>query len=387
MSLKRFQLDQKYTALQHQHLDRHTQVIEQGVTPLVQRHGKSLINFSSNDYLGLASHPALKQATVDYLRLHSLGAGAAHLVTGHHAIHEQLEQRLAQVTGYPKAMLFSTGYMANLGVIDALMGQLIDSKSGIVYQDRLNHASLLDGARLAGVKLRRYPHLDVAQLNEWLNHDCTEQKLIVTDQIFSMDGTEAPLLDLIKTAEQHQAALMIDDAHGFGLRDFARPPLPAVDVYMGTLGKAIGTFGAFVAGSELLIDYLKSRARPFVYTTATPPLIAAATLAALDVIKQESWRRAKLQQHIGRLRTALIEQGWQLLPSQSAIQPIIVGSAENALALSKKLLEQGLLVSAIRPPTVPRGTSRLRITLSAAHTDEHLSQLISALAVHQASFR
>lgn len=383
MSLEHFQLQQKYAELQRQHLDRHTQVIDQGVTPLIQRNGNTLINFSSNDYLGLASHPTVKQAAAQYLKQHGIGAGAAHLVTGHHAIHEQLEQRLAQITGYPKAMLFSTGYMANLGVIDALMGDLNSNKSGIIYQDRLNHASLLDGARLAGVKLRRYPHLDVSQLTEWLSQDATAQKLIVTDQIFSMDGTEAPLPDLIKTAEKHQAALMIDDAHGFGLRDFVNTPLPQVDIYIGTLGKAIGTFGAFVAGSELLINYLKSRARSFIFTTATPPLIAAATLAALDVIEQEPWRQVKLLQHIDRLRTALTQQGWNLLPSQSAIQPIIVGSAEAALALSHKLLEQGLLVSAIRPPTVPRGTSRLRITLSAAHSDEMVDQLITALTIHQ----
>ncbi|RYY80877.1 MAG: 8-amino-7-oxononanoate synthase [Moraxellaceae bacterium] len=387
MSLAQFQLAQKYAELQAQFLDRHTHPIDQGVTPLIQRNGQTLINFSSNDYLGLAGHSALKDAAIDYLKIHGIGAGAAHLVTGHQAIHEQLEQRLAQVTGYPKAMLFSTGYMANLGVIDALMGHLSDSRDGIVYQDRLNHASLLDGARLAGAKLRRYPHLDVGQLNEWLRQDSTTQKLIVTDQIFSMDGSEVPLHDLIKTAEQHQAALMIDDAHGFGLRHFSNSPLPRVDIYMATLGKAIGTFGAFVAGSELLINYLTSRARTFIFTTATPPLIAASTLAALDVIEQEPWRQVKLQQHIDRLRTALTEQGWQLLPSQSAIQPIIVGSAENALALSKKLLEQGLLVSAIRPPTVPRGTSRLRITLSAAHSDEMVEQLIKALMVHQPLFR
>lgn len=384
MSLASFQLAQKYAELQRRHVDRHTHSIAHGVTPLIQRHGKTLINFSSNDYLGLADHPALKNAAIDYLKTHSIGAGAAHLVTGHHAIHEQLEQRLAQVTGYPKAMLFSTGYMANMGVIDALMGHLSNNKDGIIYQDRLNHASLLDGARLAGAKLRRYAHLDTAQLQQWLSIDQAAQKLIVTDQIFSMDGTQAPLNDLIKIAEQHQAALMIDDAHGFGVRGAA---LPAVDIYMATLGKAIGTYGAFVAGSELLIDYLKSRARTFIFTTATPPLIAAATLAALDIVEQESWRQVKLKQHIHRLRTALIEQGWNLLPSQSAIQPIIIGSAEDALQLSQKLLVQGLLVSAIRPPTVPRGTSRLRITLSAAHSDEHIEQLISGLAIHQADFR
>lgn len=377
MSLSHFELEQKYAALQAQHLDRHTRSIEHGVCPLVIRDGKTLINFSSNDYLGLASHSALKDAAVDYLKQHGIGAGAAHLVTGHHAIHDQLEQRLAQVTGYPAAMLFSSGYMANMGVIDALM----DHKSGIVYQDRLNHASLLDGSRLSGTKLRRYPHLDTHTLNEWLATDDAPQKLIVTDQVFSMDGTEAPLNQLIQLANTHQAGLMIDDAHGFGVRSISlkNQPLPKVDVYMATLGKAIGTYGAFVAGSQVLIDYLKSRARTFIFTTATPPLIAASTLAALDVIEQEPWRQVKLQQHIQTLRSALQQQGWQLMDSQSAIQPIIIGQAEDALALSQALLEQGLLVSAIRPPTVPQGTSRLRITLSAAHSDEMMQQLIRAL--------
>lgn len=373
MPLNPFDLASKYASLQAQFLDRHTHTIERGVTPYVWRNGQQLVNFCSNDYLGLAEHPALKQAAQDYLAQHGFGAGAAHLVTGHHAIHDQLEQRLADVSGYPSAMLFSTGYMANMGVIDALM----DSKDGTVYQDRLNHASLLDGARLASVKLKRYPHLDVAKLAEWLTEDQTAQKLIVTDQIFSMDGTEAPLTELIATASQHQAALMIDDAHGFGLRP---QPLPQVDIYMATLGKAIGSFGAFVAGSELLINYLKSRARTFIFTTATPPMIAAATLAALDVIQAEPWRQHTLQAHIQHLRVALQQQGWQLTESQSAIQPIIIGKAEDALALSQQLLQQGLLVSAIRPPTVPPNSSRLRITLSAAHTIDHIDQLIDALA-------
>jgi 8-amino-7-oxononanoate synthase len=373
MTLNAFDLAAKYASLQAQYLDRHTHIVEQGVTPYVWRQGKQLVNFCSNDYLGLAEHPALKQAAQDYLIQHGFGAGAAHLVTGHHAIHEQLEQRLAQLSGYPKAMLFSTGYMANMGVIDALM----DSKEGVVYQDRLNHASLLDGARLAGVKLRRYPHLDVSKLGEWLAEDTATQKLIVTDQIFSMDGTEAPLNALIATASRHNAALMIDDAHGFGLRN---QPLPQVDIYMATLGKALGSFGAFVAGSELLINYLKSRARTFIFTTATPPVIAAATLAALDVMQTEPWRQQTLQSHIQYLRNALQQQGWQLTDSQSAIQPIIIGKAEDALALSQQLLQQGLLVSAIRPPTVPPNSSRLRITLSAAHTTEHIDRLIAALA-------
>lgn len=372
MTLNAFDLAAKYASLQAQYLDRHTHIVEQGVTPYVWRQGKQLVNFCSNDYLGLAEHAALKQAAQNYLIQHGFGAGAAHLVTGHHAIHEQLEHRLAQLSGYPKAMLFSTGYMANMGVIDALM----DSKEGVVYQDRLNHASLLDGARLAGVKLRRYPHLDVSKLGEWLAEDQIAQKMVVTDQIFSMDGTEAPLNTLIATSSRHNAALMIDDAHGFGLRS---QPLPQVDIYMATLGKAIGSFGAFVAGSELLIDYLKSRARTFIFTTATPPVIAAATLAALDVMQAEPWRQQTLQSHIQYLRNALQQQGWQLTDSQSAIQPIIIGKAEDALALSQQLLQQGLLVSAIRPPTVPPNSSRLRITLSAAHTTAHIDRLIAAL--------
>jgi 8-amino-7-oxononanoate synthase len=221
------------------------------------------------------------------------------------------------------------------------------------------------------------PHcLDTRTLNEWLTTDDAPQKLIVTDQVFSMDGTEAPLNQLIQLAETHQTGLMIDDAHGFGVRSTA---LPNVDVYMATLGKAIGTYGAFVAGSQILIDYLKSRARTFIFTTATPPLIAASTLAALDVIEQEPWRQVKLQQHIQTLRSALQQQGWQLMDSQSAIQPIIIGQAEDALAVSQALLEQGLLVSAIRPPTVPQGTSRLRITLSAAHSDEMVARLVDVL--------
>ncbi len=379
MSLHRFELTKKYAELQAQHLDRHTHVVEQGVTPYIWRNCKQLLNFSSNDYLGLAGHPALKQAAQDYLAQHGFGAGAAHLITGHHAIHDQLEQRLAELSGYPKAMLFSTGYMANMGVIDALM----DNKDGIVYQDRLNHASLLDGARLAGVKLKRYPHLDIHKLSDWLAQDQVSQQLIVTDQIFSMDGTEALLDDLIRLASQNNAGLMIDDAHGFGLRP---SPLPQVDIYMATLGKAIGSFGAFVAGSELLINYLKSKARPFIFTTATPPVIAAATLAALDVIGQEPWRQSKLQAHIQQLRSALQAQGWQLTDSLSAIQPIIVGKAEHALAISKVLVEQGILVSAIRPPTVPPNTSRLRITLSAAHSTEHVDHLVQALASISATF-
>jgi len=371
MTLEAFNLATQLASLAEQSLKRSPRALSHGVTPKIWRAGKEYLNFSSNDYLGLASHYALRDAIVETLNQHGVGAGAAHLITGHTELHERLEQRLAQVSGYPRALLFSTGYMANMGVLDALL-----TPKSTLYQDKLNHASLIDGARLSGANHRRYPHQDLEALERWLETDSSALKLIATDQVFSMDGTEADLSKLRVLAEKYQAALMIDDAHGFGVR---AEPLPIVDVYMATLGKAIGTFGAFVAGSEELIEYLQSRARTFCFTTATPPILAAATLAALDVIEAETWRRERLAGHVLRLRAALQAQGWQLTESQTAIQPIVVGSAEQALALSKKLEEQGILAVAIRPPTVPVGTSRLRVTLSAAHSDEDVGRLIEVL--------
>lgn len=371
MTLEAFNLAAQLASLTEQSLKRSPRALSHGVTPKIWRDGKEYLNFSSNDYLGLASHYALRDAIVEILNQHGVGAGAAHLVTGHTELHEQLEQRLAQVSGYPRALLFSTGYMANMGVLDALL-----TPKSTLYQDKLNHASLIDGARLSGAIHRRYPHQDLEALERWLEADQSELKLIATDQIFSMDGTEANLPQLRLLAEKYQTALMIDDAHGFGVR---AEPLPQVDVYMATLGKAIGTFGAFVAGSDELIEFLQSRARTFCFTTATPPILAAATLAALDVIEAETWRRERLAQHVVRLRAALQAQGWQFTESQTAIQPIIVGSAEQALALSKKLEAQGILAVAIRPPTVPVGTSRLRVTLSAAHSEEDVGRLIEVL--------
>ncbi|AXI03443.1 aminotransferase class I/II-fold pyridoxal phosphate-dependent enzyme [Aquirhabdus parva] len=371
MTLNAFNLSEQLASLQAQSLKRTPRALSHGVTPCIWRGGKEFLNFSSNDYLGIADHYALRDAVVETLNQHGIGAGAAHLITGHTELHEQLELRLALMSGYPRALLFSTGYMANMGVLDALL-----TPKSTVYQDKLNHASLIDGARLVGAVHRRYPHQDLVVLEHWLASDTSPLKLIATDQVFSMDGTEAQLEPLRHLADQYQAALMIDDAHGFAVR---ATPLPKVDVYMATLGKAVGTFGAFVAGSDELIEFLQSRARTFCFTTATPPLLAAATLAALDVIESESWRRTKLAAHIVRLRTALIEQGWLLTDSQTAIQPIIIGAADRALAISKWLEEQGVLAVAIRPPTVPVGTSRLRITLSAAHLDEDVERLIECL--------
>ena len=283
MTLAAFNLSEQLAALQEQSLKRTPRALSHGVTPKIWRDGKAYLNFSSNDYLGLASHYALRDVVSETLNQHGIGAGAAHLITGHTDLHERLEQRLAQVSGYPRALLFSTGYMANIGVLDALL-----MPKSTIYQDKLNHASLIDGARISGATHRRYPHQDLATLERWLETDQSELKLIATDQVFSMDGTEANLPELRLLAEKYHAALMIDDAHGFGVRD---EPLPKVDVYMATLGKAVGTFGAFVAGSDELIEFLQSRARTFCFTTATPPILAAATLAALDVIESETWRR------------------------------------------------------------------------------------------------
>jgi 8-amino-7-oxononanoate synthase len=379
MSLAHFSLAENLAKLRDQHLLRINRAVERGVTPFAWRNGRQFVNFSSNDYLGLAEHPTLTDAVHAYLKDHGVGAGAAHLVTGHTSLHEQLEQRLAALSGYPRALLFSSGFAANLGVMDALLGH-----NDLVYQDRLNHASLLDGARLSGAKLRRYAHLDMHMLERMLAQDVDAQpnarRLIATDQVFSMDGTQAPLAELRTLAERYQAALMIDDAHGFGLR---AAPLPAVDIYMATLGKAVGSYGAFVAGSHDLIDYLTSKARSFCFSTASPPLLAAATLAALDVIEQQPERRATLQSHIAQLRAGLIAQGWQVLPSETAIQPIVLGDAAQALALSAYLEDQGFLAVAIRPPTVPHGTSRLRITLSAAHESQQIDDLLAALLCYR----
>ncbi len=373
MTLAAFNLVDQLAALHVQSLKRTPRALSHGVTPTTWRGGKAYLNFSSNDYLGLTNHPALRDAVFESLNQHGVGAGAAHLITGHTDLHERLEQRLAQVSGYPRALLFSTGYMANIGVLGALL-----TPKSTLYQDKLNHASLIDGAQMCGAIHRRYPHQDLATLERLLKSDQSALKLIATDQVFSMDGTEANLTELRLLAEKYNTALMIDDAHGFGMRAEA---LPKVDIYMATLGKAVGTFGAFVAGSSDLIEFLQSRARTFCFTTATPPILAAATLAALDVIESETWRRERLASHVVRLRTALLGQGWQITASQTAIQPIIIGSAEKTLALSKQLEVQGILAVAIRPPTVAKGTSRLRITLSAAHSDQDVERLIEVLGV------
>ncbi|WP_404831056.1 8-amino-7-oxononanoate synthase [Endozoicomonas euniceicola] len=350
--------------------------------PEVVIKGKKYLAFCNNDYLGLANHPeviaSLKKATADY----GVGGGASHLVVGHSRAHHQLEEALAEFTGRDRVLLFSNGYMANLGVISALL-----NKRDAVFQDRLNHASLLDAGQLSGARFQRYLHNDVENLATRLERTEARRRLIVTDGVFSMDGDVAPLPELVQLAKQQNAWLMVDDAHGFGclgkmgggVAEFFDLPQDDLPVLVGTLGKAFGTAGAFVAGSEALIETLIQFARTYIYTTSMPPAVAAATQTSLKLLREESWRRDHLQALIQCFRKGCAQLGLQLMDSASPIQPIMVGSASNAMALSDALAQQGILVTAIRPPTVPRGTSRLRITFSAAHSKEHVEQLLTAL--------
>lgn len=350
----------------------------QQVRPLVD--GRRLLAFCSNDYLGLANHPDLIDALADGARRYGVGSGAAHLVSGHSEAHEMLEAALAAFTGRPRALLFSTGYMANLGVLSALAGP-----GDRILADRLNHASLVDGARLSGAQLRRYPHRDMARLRALAGRGGAG--LIVTDGVFSMDGDLAPLPELVDLAATADALLVVDDAHGLGVlgpagegtrAHFGLSP-EAVPVLIGTLGKAVGTSGAFVAGDADWIELLIQRARPYIYTTALPPALAWATLTALDLVRREHWRRERLAALIARFRAGAQALGLPLADSLTPIQPILAGDAATALAWSQALEAEGILVTAIRPPTVPVGSARLRVTFSAGHTDEDVDRLLVAL--------
>ncbi|WP_227369368.1 8-amino-7-oxononanoate synthase [Halomonas sp. M20] len=341
------------------------------------------LDFAGNDYLGLARDPRLAEAAAIGARHHGAGARASQLVSGHLEIHRHLEARLAALVGRPRALLFTSGYLANLGVLQALC----DGTTAI-FQDRLNHASLLDGARLAGAPSRRFHHGDLDDLACLLERtDPATPRLVVSDGVFSMDGDIADVAGLVGLCRRHDAWLMVDDAHGLGVlgahgdgcvgRAHASDEVP---VLMGTLGKALGSAGAFVAGSELLIEHLLQFARPCIYTTAEPPGVSAATLAALDILEQEPERRARLHAHIARFRTGAEALGLRLLPSTTPIQPLLLGDNARTLHWAEALRARGLLVGAIRPPTVPRGQARLRITLSAAHETSQIDRLLDALA-------
>lgn len=346
--------------------------------------GRELRNFCGNDYLGLSAHPALREAATECMRRFGLGAGAAHLVTGHSHEHHALEEELAAFTHRERALLCSTGYMANLGAVSAFA-----AAHELVLADRLSHASLLDGARLSGARLRRYAHADAAGAERLLVAAARARPaaLILTDGVFSMDGDIAPLAALASLARRHGVGLLVDDAHGIGVLGASgggaleAAGLSASDVplLIGTLGKACGTFGAFVAGDAAVIDYLMQRARSYIYTTALPPAVAAASRAALRVVQSESWRRERLRAHVTRWRAAAAALELPLLPSTTAIQPLIVGDSAAAMALSEALMARGFWVAAIRPPTVAPGSARLRITLSAAHRERDIDELAETL--------
>ncbi len=343
--------------------------------------GEPLLSFASNDYLGLANHPeliaAFKAASVEA----SVGGGASHLITGHHQFHHQAEQSLADFIGLPAGLLFSTGYMANMGIVAALMG-----RDDAIFADKLNHASLNDAALLSRATLHRYAHQDLAQLEKLLKQSTSNRKLVVVDAVFSMDGDFAPVPELLVLCEQYDAYLLLDDAHGFGvlgkqgrgILDYFNVQSSRV-IYMATLGKAAGVAGAFVGADATIIDYLIQSAKTYIYTTASPPALAAALVKSVEVMRTDAKRHQHLQSLIHLFKSELKLKKWQLMPSITAIQPVLVGSNQAALNLSQFLLARGILVPAIRPPTVPKDTSRLRVSISAAHSVEDVRQLINAL--------
>ncbi|MFT4171430.1 MAG: 8-amino-7-oxononanoate synthase [Rhodocyclaceae bacterium] len=355
--------------------------------PLATIDGRTMLAFASNDYLGLAGDAALAAAARDGATRWGVGAGASHLVSGHTDAHEQLERRLAAFVGMDAALSFSTGYMANIAVMPALL-----SRGDEIFADRLNHASLIDGAQLARATLRRYAHGDMDALAQRLANSDAPRKLIVTDSVFSMDGDVAPLARLLALAEAHDAWLLVDDAHGFGVLGpqgrgaLAEAGLRAERlILMGTLGKAAGVAGAFVAGHRVLIDWLLNSARAYIFTTAAPPMLAHTLLTALDTIEQGDARRAHLNALIAHFQAHLHLTRWRAQPSRTAIQPVLIGDNATALRAARALYEEGIWVPAIRPPTVPVGTARLRISLTAAHTFEHVDRLIDALRRCEAS--
>jgi 8-amino-7-oxononanoate synthase len=368
---------------QQQGLYRSRRVFESPQGTEIIADGKKLLNFCSNDYLGLANHPDTRKAFIAGAEKYGVGSGAAHLICGHSSAHHALEEELADFAGYPRALLFSTGYMANLGVAQALCG-----RGDRVLEDRLNHASLLDAGLLSGARMQRYQHNDMADLQHKLGEVAQGEKLVMTDAVFSMDGDLAPLPQLADICQQSDAWLLIDDAHGIGVLGKAGRGsvehfglnASQIPIYMATLGKALGTAGAFIAGSEELIEFLIQSARTYIYTTAMPPAVAEATRASLRLTQLASDRREQLQALIKQFRDGAQQLGLQLLDSSTAIQPVLAGETAIATRWSEQLLAQGILVSAIRPPTVPPGTARLRITFSANHTDKQVRQLLDALS-------
>jgi 8-amino-7-oxononanoate synthase len=383
-------LEAALAGLEAEHLKRRRRTVEshprKGSRVEMQVDGRRLLDFCGNDYLGLAHHPEIAEALARSAALHGTGSGAAHLVSGHGVEHAKLEEAVAAFTGRERALLFSTGYMANLAVITALAGA-----GDLVLLDRLNHASLIDGARLSGARFKRYPHGDAAAAERELQVAATHPErgsLLATDGVFSMDGDLAPLPGLARSCSAHRAWLVVDDAHGLGvvggtgrgtLEHFG---LTSADVplLVGTFGKAFGTFGAFAAGEGDLIEILIQKARPYIYTTAVPPPLAAATRRAIELADRESWRRERVAALTARFRAGALDRGIALTSSSTPIQPVILGGPQAALRAQDRLLQAGFWVAAIRPPTVPAGSARLRVTLSAAHSEAQVDSLLDALA-------
>ncbi len=386
-----FDFERDLAALRAQGLLRRRKVADSACGPELTVDGKAVTAFCSNDYLGLAAHPDIAEALGRAAREHGTGSGASHLISGHHRLHEDLEVRLARFTGTERALTFSTGYMANLALITALCG-----RGDAVFSDELNHASLIDACRLSRATIHRYAHRDVRALAEQLARSEARRKLVVTDAVFSMDGDIAPLPELLELCQTHEAMLVVDDAHGFGVLgthgrgtlshfgidsqdDGLQRPSSSPVAYMATLGKAAGVAGAFVAGSAGLIEWLLQKGRTYIFTTAAPPALAASVVEALRLMEQGDDRRAHLKKLIARFRGTLRPKRWVLLDSETAIQPLVIGGNEEALRVADALLAEGLWVPAIRPPTVPAGTARLRLSFSAAHTEAQIDRLVAAL--------
>jgi 8-amino-7-oxononanoate synthase len=376
-------LERKRNALLRQ---RRTLLSPQGTEIILD--GNHVTSFCSNDYLGLAGHPDVIQAYHEGLEQFGAGSGASHLVSGHMASHHALENELAEFTGRSSALIFSSGYMANVGVLTTLLG-----KNDAVFEDRLNHASLLDGGLFSGAAFKRFPHLDMDTLDKQLAESNGQRKLIVSDGVFSMDGDKALLPELITTSESNNAILMLDDAHGFGVLGKEGGGLAAhwqeqgvhidednLQVLIGTFGKAFGASGAFVAGSQELIETLIQFCRPYIYTTAISPAMAEALRTSLKLIRKDNWRRQYLTQLIQRFKDHCADLGLEVLASETPVQAVILGDAQTALQASEELLRRGVYVTAIRPPTVPKGSARLRITFSAIHTESQFQKLLDSLA-------
>ena len=376
------QLDAELSARKEQSLYRVRRMLESPQGPEVRVDGKPYLAFCSNDYLGLANHPEVIRALQQGADEYGVGGGASHLVNGHSMAHHALEEALAEFTGRPRALLFSTGYMANIGAVNGLL-----DKRDAVFQDRINHASLLDAGLLSGARFQRYLHNDAESLAQKLSRSEARRKLVVTDGVFSMDGDIADLPALCTQARAENAWVMVDDAHGFGclgengggcVEHFGLGQND-VQVLVGTLGKAFGTAGAFVAGSEALIETLVQHARTYIYTTSMPPAVAVATMTSLKILQEETWRREKLAALIQQFRSGCEQLGLELMDSPTPIQPIMVGDSAEALRMSAAIEAEGIFISAIRPPTVPQGGARLRVTFTATHTEAQVTRLLDVL--------